>query len=109
MKVKKKILIQNEVKNLIIEHEDKYNIKAKGIFNSSVKQIFKRKSDKIPEDEDIKKDDNHINIKDNTSPSFLNVKTVIYNYINKNLPKDVDQLSDLPEDSEFYKRKIFIL
>ena len=28
---------------------------------------------------------------------------MIYNYINKNLPKDVDQLSGLPEDSEFYK------
>ena len=97
----KKILIQNEVKSFIKEHEDIYNIKAKDIFDSSAKKIFKRKSDKVPEDEDIKKDDNHINIKGNTSPSFLNVKTVIYNFINKNLPEDVDHFSDQPEESEF--------
>lgn len=28
---------------------------------------------------------------------------MIYNYINKNLPEDVDQFSDQPEDSEFIK------
>ena len=66
----KKILIQNEVKIFIKEHEDIYNIKIKDIFDSSVKKIFKRKSDKIPEDEDIKEDDNHINVKENTSLVF---------------------------------------
>ncbi len=36
----KKILIQNEVKIFIKEHEDIYNIKIKDIFDSSVKKIF---------------------------------------------------------------------
>jgi len=36
----KKILIQNEVKIFIKEHEDTYNIKIKDIFDSSVKKIF---------------------------------------------------------------------
>ena len=36
-------------------------------------------------------------------PNFANLKSSIYRNINKNIPKDVENLSDLPEESEYYQ------
>ena len=38
-----------------------------------------------------------------TSPSFDNLKATMYRIINKNQPKDINNIKDLPNDSEYYK------
>lgn len=49
------------------------------------------------------KDLNHIIVKQNISPTFKNIKSTLYNYINKNPPKDIENLEELPNQSEYYK------
>ena len=54
-----------------------------------------------------------INYKHNANSSFNNVSNSIYRYINKNIPKDIEDINDLPEESEYYntikREKIYVL
>ena len=36
------------------------------------------------------------------TPSFSNVRASIYRHINKNVPKDIEDINDLLEESEYY-------
>ena len=93
----------NDVKEALYKMEDIYNIKARDIFNNSIKKTIKSKS-VYDEDEAIEEKDNlNIDYKLKTTPTFDNVKNNIYRYINKHMPKDVNNLKDMPEESEFYK------
>ena len=94
----------NDAKESLNKTEDIYNIKARDIFNNSIKKAIKRKSDFDGKDEE-KEEKNNFNIdyKHKNIPTFDNVKHNIYRYINKHIPKDVDNLKDMPEESEFYK------
>ena len=49
------------------------------------------------------KDKNHINVHDQWPPSYKNHKSVLYRYLNKSLPKDVENLEDMPLESEYNK------
>ena len=81
-----------------------YDINARNIFDSSVKKIVKRKSDEEPKEEidNQNKDNISINYKQNVIPSFNSVRASIYRYNNKNVPKDIEEIKDLPEESEYY-------
>ena len=50
----KSLEIKNEVKNNMTTIGNLFNVKAKTIYETSVKTITKRKSDVIPEDEEDK-------------------------------------------------------
>ena len=55
----KALKIKNEVKKIVGEENVIYDIKARNIFDSSVKKIVKRKSDQEPKEEiDNQKNDN---------------------------------------------------
>ena len=73
-----------------------YNIKPRDIFDTPISKAVKRKSYVDPEGKEIKENDNHISIKMEPIPNFANLKSSIYRNINKNIPKDVEDLSDLP-------------
>ena len=34
---------------------------------------------------------------------MINLNIIIYRYINKNIPKDIESFGELPDESEFYK------
>ena len=55
------------------------------------------------DESEIKKDDNHISIKTNQQPILGNIKSSMYRLINKNIPKDIENLNELQGDSEYYK------
>ena len=82
-----------------------YDIKANNLFYNSLAKVNKRKKEYSFDDEDNKneKDNNHINVHHNISPSFKNHKSALYRYINKDIPKDVDSLDEMPVESEYYK------
>ena len=44
-----------------------------------------------------------IRVTHNTSPLYDNLKDTMYRIINKNQPKDINNIKDLPNDSEYYK------
>lgn len=99
--MKKKVqtlLIKNRAKKSIDNFGKIYNIKSKDIYETSLKKVHKRKSGNINDEED----DNNNKIKKNINPSFNSIKSSVYRYISKNLPKNIDKLSELPEDSEYY-------
>ena len=100
----KALKIKSEAKKIVGEENVIYDIKARNIFDSSVKKIVKRKSDEEPKEEidNQKKDNIPINYKQNMTPSFSSVRASIYRYINKNVPKDIEDINDLPEESEYY-------
>ena len=93
----------NEIKDNITNNEIIYNVKQREIFESSIRKAIKRKRDNNPDENEIKEEDNHINIKKDSKPIFENVKSSMYRYINKNIPKDIEILNELPDDSEYYK------
>ena len=64
-----------------------YNIKSKDIYDTSIKKVNKRKSENISDEES----DNNKEIDKNIFPSSG------YRYPSKKLPKDIDNLSQLPE------------
>ena len=74
-----------------------YNIKCKDLYNTSLNIIQKRKSDDYSDEES----NNNIDIK-KIVPSYDSVKSSIYRYITKTLPKDIEYLTDLPNESEYY-------
>ena len=84
------LMITNESKN-IISNDDIYNIKARSLFDLSIKKVIKRKNDDLPKE--IDRDKNHIEYKSITSTTFYNVRNNIYRNINKNIPKDIDNLN----------------
>ena len=101
---KKALKIKSEAKKIVDEENVIYDNKTRNIFDSSVKKIVKRKSDEEQKEEiDNQKNDNiSINYKQNVTPSFSNVRTSIYRQINKNVPKDIEDINDLLEESEYY-------
>ena len=54
----------------------------------------------MPEDEE----DNNA-IPKNIIPSFNTIKPSIYRLLNKNIPKDIEDLTELPEDSPIIIQK----
>ena len=100
-----KIKILNEVKTSFKDTKDIFTIKAKDIFDSSIKKATKRKNDNIPEEAE---DNNHLHNSNNINNiniktiSFDNIKDSIYRYINKQIPKDIEKLEDLPDNSIYY-------
>ena len=99
----KNLLIMNDIKESISSKEIIYNIKPKDIFDNSIRKAIKRKNDEEPLENEIKENDNHISIKNEPLPNFINLKSTIYRNINKNLPKDIEKLEDMPNESEYYK------
>ena len=95
--------ITNDIRANISQSEIIYNVKPRDIFDASIRKAIKRKSDIDPKEKEIKENDNHISIKMVPIPNFVNLKSVIYRTINKNIPKDVENISDLPEESEYYQ------
>ena len=93
----------NDIKSNIENKEIIYNIKPKDIFDSSIRKAFKRKSDEEPENKEIKENDNHISIKNEPMPNFTNLKSAIYRNLNKSMPKDIENLEELPDESEYYQ------
>ena len=93
----------NDIKSNIENKEIIYNIKPKDIFDSSIRKAFKRKSDEDPENKEIKENDNHISIKNEPMPNFTNLKSAIYRNLNKSMPKDFENLEELPNESEYYQ------
>ena len=71
----KKLKIMNDAKESLNKTEDIYNIKARDIFNNSIKKVIKRKSDFDGKDEE-KEEKNNFNIdyKHKNTPTFDNVK-----------------------------------
>ena len=45
---------------------------------------------------------NNIDIKKNIAESYDSVKSSVYRYITKSLPKDIEYLTNLPNESEYY-------
>ena len=78
-------------------------MKPKELFESSIRKAIKRKKDNDPDESEIKEEDNHISIKTNQQPYFENIRSSMYRLINKNIPKDIENLNELPDDSEYYK------
>ena len=101
----KALKIKSEDKKIVGEGNVIYDIKARNIFDSSVKKIVKRKSDEEPKEEIANQinDNISINYKQNVTPFFSSVKAFIYRNINKNVPKNIEYITDLPEESEYYK------
>ena len=100
----KSLKLKNKAKKLIEEENLIYDVKARNIFDNSVKKVIKRKSAEDPKEE-IKELNNNsisINYKHNDNPSFNNVRASICRYINKKIPKDIEDINDLPEESEYY-------
>ena len=64
-----------------------YNNKSNDIYDTSIKKVNKRKSENISDEES----DNNKEIDKNIIPSSG------YRYPSKKLPKDIDNLSQLPE------------
>ena len=93
----KTLEIKNEVKNKMNIIGNIFNVKAKTIYDQSIKKITKRKSDNLPEEEE----DNNA-VQKNIVPSYNSIKPSIYRLINKNIPHDVENLSELPNDSPYY-------
>ena len=75
-----------------------YNINCKDLYNISLNKIHKRKIDEYSDEES----NNGINIKKNLVPSYDSVKSSIYRYITKSLTKDIENITDLPKESEYY-------
>ena len=94
----KTILIKDEAKKKIDNIDIIYNIKSKDIGDTSIKKIYKRKSDNISDEES----DNNKEINKNIIPSFDTIKSSVYRYISRKIPKDIDKLSELLDDSKFY-------
>ena len=94
-KAVKTLEIKNEVKNKMNIIGNIFNVKAKTIYEQSIKKITKRKSDNLPEE------DNNA-LPKNIVPSYNSIKPSIYRLINKNIPHDVENLSELPNDSPYY-------
>ena len=65
-----------------------------------VKKITKRKSYELPEGN---KDNNAI--PKNIIPSFNTIKPSIYRLINKNIPKYIEEISELQDDSPYYYKE----
>ena len=93
----------NEIKDNISKNEIIYNVKPRELFESSIRKAIKRKKDNDPDVSEIKEEDNYINIKTNPQPYFGNIRSSLYRLINKNIPKDIENLNELPDDSEYYK------
>ena len=98
-----KLKIMNSAKDSLKNMEDIYTIKARDIFNNSIKKAIKRKYDYDEEEANIEKHNLNLDYKPIKSPTFDNVKHNIYRYINKQIPQDIDNLKDMPEESDFYK------
>ena len=97
------IKIMNEIKDNISKDEIIYNVKPRELFESSIRKAIKRKNDEDPDENEIKEEENHISIKNSPQPYFGNIKSSLYRLINKNIPKDIENLNELPADSEYYK------
>ena len=91
------------VRDNISKNEIIYNVKPRELIESSIRKAIKRKKDNDPDESEIKEEDNHINIKTNPQPYFGNIRSSMYRLINKNIPKDIENLNELPDDSEYYK------
>lgn len=88
----------NDIKESISNKEIIYNIKPKDIFDNLIRKAIKRRKDEEPIE-----NDNHIIIKNEPLPNFINLKSSIYRNINKNIPKDIENLDEIPIESEYYK------
>ena len=97
------IKIMSELKDNISQNEIIYNENPRELFESSIRKAVKRKKDINPDESEIKEEDNHISIKTNQQPILGNIKSSIYRFINKNILKDIENLNELPDDSEYYK------
>ena len=97
------IKIMNEIKDNISKNEIIYNVKPRELFELSIRKAIKRKKDNDPNESENKEEDNHISIKTNQQPILGNIKSFMYRLINKNIPKDIENLNELPDDSEYYK------
>ena len=84
------------------KNSDIYNIKARDIYEKSLKKITKRKKDELQDEDNNANSLQNIDLKQNSSPNFDNIKHNIYRYINKNIPKNIESFEDLPEESDFY-------
>ncbi len=93
------LLVNNGIKSSIDNTSIPFSIKAKVLYNTAQKKATKRKTCEVPDNEKIDKlkikDKNHINVHDQWSPSYKNHQSVLYRYLNKYLPKDVENLEDM--------------
>ena len=91
---------RNEVKKLIKEEGVIFEVKAKNIYETSMKVKDKNKKDQEPEENEQEEEQNQINEPVNynqgINPGYNNIRASIYRYINKNIPKDLDNISDMP-------------
>ena len=98
---------RNEAKKLVTEERVIFEVKAKSIYETSFKSADKNKLEQLQEKRAPEEEQNRINQPVNynqgSNPLFKNVRASIYRYINKNIPKDVDNISEIPEESEYYK------
>ena len=83
----KTLFIKKEAKKVKGNIDIIYNIKSKDIYDTSIKKVNKWKSENISDEES----DNNKEIDKNIFPSSG------YRYPSKKLPKDIDNLSQLPE------------
>ena len=75
--------IMKEIKDNISNNENIYNVKP------SIRKDIKRRNDKGKEENEIKEEDNYINIKKDQHPNYDHVKSTMYRFINKNIPQDL--------------------
>lgn len=78
MKKKLKIYFFWKTKNL-------FNIKCKDIFDSSIKKADKRRKDEEPIENKLKKN--------RSLPNLINLKSTNYRNLNKNFPKEMENLN----------------
>ena len=106
MKIKS-LNVRNEAKKLVTEESVIFEVKAKSIYETSFKSAEKSRQDQAQEEKASEEEQNRINEPVNynqgSNPLFKNIRASIYRYINKNIPKDVDKISEMPEESEYYK------
>ena len=100
-----KIKSLNEAKKLVKEDNIIFEVKAKNIYYTSFKTANKEKinhpnAEEAPQEEKNKINE-PVNYNPGSNPLFKNVRASIYRYINKNIPKDIENLSDMPEESEY--------
>ena len=99
--------VRNEAKKLVTEDRVIFDVKAKSIYETSLKSADKNKQDQAQEEKAPEAEQNQINKSVNynqgSNPLFKNIKASIYRYINKNIQKDIDNISEMPEESEYYK------
>ena len=97
------IKIMSEIKDNISKNEIIYNMKPRELFESSIRKAIKRKKDIDPDESEIKEEDNLISIKTSQQPYLVNIKSSMYRFVNKNIPKDIENLNELQDDCDYYK------